>query len=206
MVQKSVSLGNLRFSILELSLIASCAALAVCFGASLYLSSRHAAHEQALLAEGGEIHAQAVTIAQRLHLVPAGTTQLLLRNIGKQIGPRFLSAADSETIANILIPAGVMNFQVDTISNDPETQAFARQMFNTLLLAGWTPTGPGPQANYTNNVADVSISAATKKQFPAVYAELMNAFAAAGVAVTPDTTGKSFAPPGVVEIMVGAKP
>ncbi len=190
----------------ERSLIGACAALAVVLIASLYVSSRHNAHEQALLAESAEIHAQAEGIATRLHLVPAGSTKLLLQNIAKQIGPRFLSAADSETIANILIPAGAENFQVDAISNDPETRAFARQMFNTLLLAGWTPTGPGPQANYTNNVADVAISAGTKKQFPAIYADLMNAFAAAGVAVTPDNTGTSYAPPGVVEIMVGAKP
>lgn len=206
MAQKTFSLSAWRLNIVQLVLIAVCAVLAAALVASLYDSRRHAAHEQALLAENAAIHGQAERIARRLHLVPAGSTEVLLQNINKQIGPRFLSAADSETIANILIPAGVMNFQVDVISNDPETRAFARQMFNTLLLAGWTPTGPGPQANYTNNVADVAISAATKKQFPAIYADLMNGFAAAGVAVTPDTTGASYAAPGVVEIMVGAKP
>jgi hypothetical protein len=206
MAQKTISLGSLGLNIVAFLLILVCLVLAVGLAAALNASSRHAAHEQALLAENEVIHAQAVAIARRLHLVPAGSTEIVLRNIGKQIGPRFLSASDSETIANILIPAGAENFQVDVISNNPETLAFARQMFNTLLLAGWTPTGPGPQANFTNNVGDVAISAATQKQFPAVYANLMNAFAAAGVAVTPDTTGASYAPPGVVEIMVGAKP
>jgi hypothetical protein len=206
MAQKTLSLGTLRLNIVALLLIAICVVLAAGLAASLYVSSRHGAHEQALLAESGLVHAQAEKIALRLHVVPAGSTEVLLQHIGKQIGPRFLSAADSETIANALIPAGGANFQVDVIANSPEAKSFARQMFNTLLLAGWTPTGPGPQANYTNNVADVAISAATKKQFPAIYADLMNGFAAAGVAVTPDTTGASYAAPGVVEIMVGAKP
>jgi len=206
MIHKTFSFDAWRLDRVRLTLIGACAVLAVALVASLYLSSRHAAHEQALLAENAAIHAQAETIARRLHLVPAGSTEILLQHIGKQIGPRFLSAADSETIANILLPAGVENFQVDVISNDPETLSFARQIFNTLLLAGWTPTGPGPQADYTNNVADVAISAATQKQLPAIYADLVNAFAAAGVAVTPDTTGTTYAPQGVVEIMVGAKP
>ena len=206
MAQKTFSLGTWRLNILELSLIAACAVLAVALAASLYDSSRHSAHEQALLAENAVLHAEAEKIALRLHVLPAGSTEVLLQHIGKQIGPRFLSAADSETIANILIPAGAENFQVDAISNNPETLAFARQMFNTLLLAGWTPTGPGPQANYTNNVADVAISTATQKQFPAIYTDLINAFGAAGVAVTPATTGAAYAPPGVVEILVGAKP
>jgi hypothetical protein len=206
MTQKPSLLGAGRLDIVHVVFIGLCAVLAAGLVASVYASRRHSAHEQALLAENAAIHDQTVAIARRLRLVPAGSTATLLQNIAKQIGPRFLSAGDSETIANILIPAGAENFQVDVMANDPETRAFARQIFNTLLLAGWNPVGPGPQANYANNVADVAISAGTKKQFPAIYADLMNAFAAAGVAVTPDTTGTTYAPPGTVEIMVGGKP
>jgi hypothetical protein len=194
-----------RLSRLTMALAAACLVLCIALIASLYDASRHAAHEQAMLAELRELHAQAIGMEQRLSLLPAGTTELMLTNIAKQIGPRFIDAADAETIANTLIPTGVVNFQVDDLSDNPETHAFAREMFNSLLLAGWTPAGPGILNNYTNGVYDVAISAATKTQFPAVYAALVKAFAQAGIAMTTDKTGTSFAPAGTVEIMIGAK-
>jgi hypothetical protein len=189
-----------------LALIAVIVFLGGALAATIHASRQQAAREQSLAAQDNAIHAQVADIAARLHLIPAGSTQLILQNIGKQIGRRVISPADSGAIANTLIPGGVMNFQVDVMTNDPETIAFARQMFNTLLLAGWTPDAPGPVANYQNNVADVAVSAATKKQFPAVYKDLINAFAKAGIAVTQDTTGASYAPAGTVDILVGGKP
>jgi hypothetical protein len=191
---------------LTMALAACCLVLFVALIAALYDGSRHAAHEQALLAESAGVHAQAAGIAKRLYLVPTGTTQAMLANIAKQIGPRYIDAADAEMIANLLIPDGVFSFQVDDLSDNPETHAFAREMFNTLLLAGWTPVGPGVVNNYTNGVVDVAISAGTKTQVPAAYAALVNAFAQAGIAMTQDKSGASYAPPGTVEIMIGAKP
>jgi hypothetical protein len=189
-----------------LLLLAVCIGLAAALAEQVRINHRDAAQAQALAAEAGNVHAAVAVIAHRLHLAPAGTTALMLANISKQIGPRVLSAADSGAIANTLIPAGVFSFQVDVMSNDPETRAFAREIFNTLLLAGWTPEGPGPLENFTNGVADVAISAGTKKQYPAVYAKLVAAFAQAGIAMTDDKTGASYAPPGTVDILVGAKP
>jgi hypothetical protein len=194
-----------RLSRLTMGLAAGCVVLLIALIAAVYDGSRHAAHEQAMLAELRELHAQATDMEQRLSLIPTGTTQVMLANIAKQIGPRYIDAADAETIANALIPTGVVNFQVDDLSDNPETHAFAREMFNSLLLAGWTPAGPGILNNYTNGVYDVAISAATKTQFPAVYAALVKAFAQAGIAVSTDKTGASFAPPGTVEILIGAK-
>lgn len=188
-----------------MALAAGCLVLSTALIASLYDASRHAAHEQAMLAELHALHAQATSMANRLSLIPAGTTQQMLTNIAKQIGPRYIDAADAESIANTLIPAGVMNFQVDDLSDNPETHAFAREMFNTLLLAGWTPAGPGVLNNYTNGVYDVAISTGTKTQFPAVYAALVKAFAQTGIAMSTDKTGAAYAPPGTVEILIGAK-
>jgi len=194
-----------QLSRLTMGLAAACLVLFIALAAALYDASRHAAHEQAMLNELRELHAQATGMAQRLSLIPEGTTQLMLANIAKQIGPRFIDAADAETIANTLIPTGVVNFQVDVVSDNPETHAFAREMFNSLLLAGWTPAGPGILNNYTNGVYDVAISAGTKTQFPAVYAALVKAFAQAGIAMTTDKSGATYAPAGTVEILIGAK-
>jgi len=188
-----------------MGLAAGCLVLFIALIAALYDGSRHAAHEQAMLAELRELHAQATDMEQRLSLIPTGTTQMMLVNIAKQIGPRYIDAADSETIANALIPTGVVNFQVDDLSDNPETHAFARELFNALLLAGWTPAGPGVLNNYTNGVFNVAISAGTKRQFPAVYAALVNAFAQAGIAMSTDKTGATYAPAGTVEIFIGAK-
>jgi hypothetical protein len=195
-----------QLSRLTIALAVGCLVLFIALIAALYDANRHTAHEQALLAESAELHAQTAVIAQRLSLIPTGSTSVMLANIAKQIGPRYIDAADAEMIANLLIPAGAFSFQVDDLSDNPETHAFAREMFNTLLLAGWTPVGPGVVNNYTNGVVDVAISAGTKTQFPAVYAALMNAFAQAGIATTQDKSGAAYAPPGTVEIMIGAKP
>jgi len=194
-----------RLSRLTMGLAAACLVLFIALIAALYDGSRHAAHEQAMLAELRGLHAQALGMEQRLSLIPTGTTQMMLANIAKQIGPRYIDAADAETIANALIPTGVVNFQVDDLSDNPETHAFARELFNSLLLAGWTPAGPGILNNYTNGIFNVAISAGTKKQFPAVYVALVNAFAQAGIAMSTDKTGATYAPAGTVEILIGAK-
>lgn len=156
--------------------------------------------------QNANIHMLTANIAERLHLNPALGTAELLANIEKQIGPRQLSAGDSTNIANILLAAGTFNFQVDVLADDPETKRFAREVFNTLLLAGWVPAGQGLVDAYTDAAYDVAISTATKSTQPAVYAALTTAFTQAGVAMEADPGQKPLAPPGTVEIFVGDKP
>ncbi len=152
------------------------------------------------------IHKLAANIAARLHLDPDQTTVALLADIEKQIGPRQVSAADSTAIANTLLAAGAFNFQIDVLADDPETRRFARELFNTLLLAGWVPANTGLVDAYTDGAYDVVISAATKIGEPAAYTALSTAFAQAGIATLGDPGRKPLAPPGTVEIFVGDKP
>jgi hypothetical protein len=146
-------------------------------------------------------------IASRLQLDPDENTQALLKNIEKQIGPREINSEDSQSIANTLHAAGSFKFQLDIISNDRETLAFAQEFYNTLLLAGWVPFGTGVSGgDFTPGIIGVVISQNTQRQFPAAFRALRDALAKAGIVVNDDLTGNSFASGGVVEILIGPKP
>jgi hypothetical protein len=198
---------------LKYLLAAASAVLALALLAAVYLisqtTSRNAQltqQNQALLTGDAAVHAKAVEIAGRLHLDPNGATLALLQHIEKQIGPRRIDAGEAATIANALLSGPAYSFQIDVLSNDREAESFARQLLSTLLLANWTPAGAPIVNAFTPGMFDVMINAGTQKAQPAAAAALARAFAQVGIAVDPDRTGKTYAPPGVIEIMVGTKP
>ena len=134
----------------------------------------------------------------------AANAERRLLELQQQIEPRRIADAERTRLIELLRDSPTAVVAVRYIGADPEAEAFARQIHEVLLAAGWSSRVRGSVLYTSGSPTGVRLLVRSVSQPPASSTALLEILADAGISVHRNQSSDINA--GELEILVGTKP